>query len=245
MRGNPMLGARYFMRGLSLLKKTGLKRFVAIPILVNALLMTALIYFAGGWLLDKIQWVVDWFPSWLSWLTWIITPVVALTLISVTLYFFSAVLNLITSPFNGLLSEAVEVQEFNATLPNEPMAQLVSRTLLRELKKLTYFMPRYIGLLIVSFIPVVNFLSPALWFIFGAWVLTLQYLDYSLDNNGHSFSDLHTALKLQPLTTLGFGTVVAIGFMVPVFNLLVMPAAVCGATLYWSEQIKSQFNPTE
>ncbi len=240
MRGNPLLGIQYFGRGFSLLSNKGLKRYVALPILINALLMTALIYFGGGYLLDKIQWIVDWLPSWLSWLTWIITPIAALTLISITLYFFSAVLNLIAGPFNGLLSEAVETKVKDAAIPDEAIGKLVSRTLQRELQKLGYFIPRYLALLIISFIPVVNIISPVLWFIFGAWVLTLQYLDYALDNNGHSFTDLHKALKLQPFTTLGFGFVVALGFMIPVVNLFVMPAAVCGATLYWSEQIKGQ-----
>lgn len=243
MRGNPLLGIRYFGRGFSLLSNKGLKRFVALPILINALLMTALIYFGGGYLVEKIQWVIDWLPSWLSWLYWLILPIAALTLISITLYFFSAILNLIASPFNGLLSEAVETKITGAVIPDEAIGQLIARTLQRELKKLGYFIPRYLGLLVISFIPVINVVSPVLWFIFGAWVLTLQYLDYALDNNGHSFEDLHKALKLQPLTTLGFGFVVALGFMIPVVNLFVMPAAVCGATLYWSEQIKAQFNP--
>jgi len=245
MRGNPLLGFRYFGRGFSLLTDKGLKRYVALPILINALLMSALIYFGGGYLLEKIQGVVDWLPTWLSWLYWLILPIAALTLISITLYFFSAVLNLVASPFNGLLSEAVEEQKFNATIPDEPIPQLVSRTLGREVKKLGYFIPRYIALLIISFIPVVNFISPVLWFVFGAWVLTLQFLDYALDNNGHSFADLHNALKLQPLTNIGFGLVVALGFMIPILNLFVMPAAVCGATLYWSEQIKGQFEPAK
>lgn len=241
MRGNPLLGMKYFGRGLSLLSNKGLKRFVALPILINALLMTALIYYGGGWLVDKVDALVAWFPDWLSWLSWLLIPVAVVTLVSVTLYFFSAVVNLIASPFNGLLSEAVEVQVKGDTIPDEPLASVIARTLAREVRKLAYFIPRYIALLIISFIPMVNVVSPVLWFIFGAWVLTLQYLDYSLDNNGHSFADLHKALKLQPLTTLGFGFIVAIGFMIPLLNLLVMPAAVCGATLYWSEQIKSQF----
>lgn len=243
MHGNPLLGIRYFGRGFSLLSNKGLKGFVALPILINALLMSALIYFGGSYLLDKIQWVVDLFPSWLSWLTWLITPVAALTLISISLYFFSAVLNLLASPFNGLLSEAVETKIGGAEIPDEPIGQLISRTLQRELKKLGYFIPRYLGLLVISFIPVINIASPLLWFLFGAWVLTLQYLDYALDNNGHSFADLHQVLKLQPLTNLGFGFMVAVGFMIPVVNLFVMPAAVCGATLYWSEQLKAQLKP--
>lgn len=240
MRGNPLLGIRYFGRGFSLLSHKGLKRFVAFPILINALLMTALMVFGGGYLVEKIQGLVDWLPSWLAWLYWLILPVAAVTLIAMTLYFFSALLNLIASPFNGLLSEAVENKVTGGEIPDEPIAQQVRRTLARELKKLGYFIPRYLGLLVISFIPIINVASPVLWFVFGAWVLTLQYLDYALDNNGHSFQDLHKALKLQPLTTLGFGLVVALGFMIPVFNLLVMPAAVCGATLYWSEQIKGQ-----
>ena len=238
MRGNPLLGMRYFGRGLSLLSNKGLKRFVAIPIIINALLMSALIYFGGGWLVEQIDIMIAWLPSWLSWLSWLLIPIAALTLISITLYFFSAVVNLIASPFNGLLSEAVEVQVKGDSIPDESIAALLARTIPRELRKLAYFIPRYIALLIISFIPVVNVISPVLWFVFGAWVLTLQYLDYALDNNGHSFNDLHKALKIQPLTNLGFGFIVAIGFMVPVLNLLVMPAAVCGATLYWSEQIK-------
>jgi len=245
MRGNPLLGFRYFGRGFSLLTDKGLKRYVALPILINTLLMLALIYFGGGYLLEKIQGVVDWLPTWLSWLYWLILPIAALTLVSITLYFFSAVLNLVASPFNGLLSEAVEEQKFSASIPDEPILQLVSRTLGREFKKLGYFIPRYLGLLVISFIPVVNFISPVLWFVFGAWVLTLQFLDYALDNNGHSFADLHSALKLQPLTNIGFGLIVALGFMIPIVNLFVMPAAVCGATLYWSEQIKGQFEPAK
>jgi CysZ protein len=241
MRGNPLLGMKYFGRGFSLLSNKGLKRFVAFPILINALLMSAFIYFGGGWLVETIQGVVDWLPSWLSWLSWILIPIAALTLVSITLYFFSAVVNLIASPFNGLLSEAVEIKETGDTIPEESIGMLISRTLQRELKKLLYFIPRYIVLLIISFIPVVNVVSPVLWFVFGAWVLTLQYLDYALDNNGHNFSDLHKALKLQPLTTLGFGFIVSVCFMIPILNLFAMPAAVCGATLYWCEEIKPEW----
>lgn len=241
MRGNPLLGMKYFGRGFSLLSNKGLKKFVAFPILINALLMSALIYSGGGWLVDKIQGLVEWLPSWLSWISWLLIPIAAITLILVTLYFFSAVVNLIASPFNGLLSEAVETQTTGDVIPEESYGMLISRTLQREFKKLLYFIPRYIVLLIISFIPVVNVISPFLWFVFGAWVLTLQYLDYSLDNNGHDFADLHKALKLQPLTTLGFGFIVAVCFMIPILNLFAMPAAVCGATLYWCEQIKPQF----
>jgi len=241
MKGNPLTGIGYFQRGLGSLTNPGLKRFIVLPLLLNIVLIGGASWWGIGEISGWIDALVEWLPSWLSWLSWILLPVAVLTLLVVLVYFFSAILNLIASPFNGLLSEALETQVTGQPLPQESLAATITRTLGRELRKLAYFIPRYLLLLVISFIPVINLASPVLWFVFGAWVLTLQYLDYAMDNNGHSFADLHQALRKQPLTTLGFGFVVAIGFMIPVLNMLVMPAAVCGATLYWVEQLKQDF----
>jgi len=241
MKGNPFTGIRYFQRGLKSLTNPGLKRFIVLPLLLNIVLMGGVSWWGMSEISGLVDTVVEWLPSWLSWLSWILLPVAVVTLLVVVIYFFSAILNLIASPFNGLLSEALETQMTGQPLPEESLAATISRTLARELRKLAYFIPRYLLLLVISFIPVINVASPVLWFLFGAWVLTLQYLDYAMDNNGHSFAELHQALRKQPLTTLGFGFVVAIGFMIPIVNMLVMPAAVCGATLYWVEQLKQEF----
>jgi len=241
MKGNPFTGIRYFQRGLKSLTNPGLKRFIVLPLLLNIVLMGGVSWWGMSEISGLVDTVVEWLPSWLSWLSWILLPVAVLTLLVVVIYFFSAILNLIASPFNGLLSEALETQMTGKSLPEESLAATIARTLARELRKLAYFIPRYVLLLVISFIPVINVASPVLWFLFGAWVLTLQYLDYAMDNNGHSFAELHQALRKQPLTTLGFGFVVAIGFMIPIVNMLVMPAAVCGATLYWVEQLKQDF----
>ena len=241
MKGNPFTGIRYFQRGLKSLTNPGLKRFIVLPLLLNIVLMGGVSWWGISEISGLVDTVVEWLPSWLSWLSWILLPVAVVTLLVVVIYFFSAILNLIASPFNGLLSEALETQMTGQPLPEESLAATIARTLARELRKLAYFIPRYLLLLVISFIPVINVASPVLWFLFGAWVLTLQYLDYAMDNNGHSFAELHQALRKQPLTTLGFGFVVAIGFMIPIVNMLVMPAAVCGATLYWVEQLKQEF----
>jgi len=241
MKGNPFTGIRYFQRGLKSLTNPGLKRFIVLPLLLNIILMGGVSWWGISEISGLVDTVVEWLPSWLSWLSWILLPVAVVTLLVVVIYFFSAILNLIASPFNGLLSEALETQMTGQSLPEESLAATIARTLARELRKLAYFIPRYLLLLVISFIPVINVASPVLWFLFGAWVLTLQYLDYAMDNNGHSFAELHQALRKQPLTTLGFGFVVAIGFMIPIVNMLVMPAAVCGATLYWVEQLKQEF----
>lgn len=244
MKGNPFTGFHYLQRGFKSLSNAGLKRFILLPLLLNVVLMGGVSWWGIGEISGWIDALVEWLPGWLSWLSWILLPIAVLTVMVVVVYFFSAILNLIASPFNGLLSEAVETQATGQGLPDESLAATGKRTLQRELRKLGYMIPRFLLLLVISFIPVVNVISPVLWFVFGAWVLTLQYLDYAMDNNGHSFAELHQALRKQPLTTLGFGLLVSLGFMVPLLNMLVMPAAVCGATLYWVEQLKQDFAST-
>ena len=42
-------------------------------------------------------------------------------------------------------------------------------------------------------------------------------------------------LKSDRFTAIGFGGLTQVGMMIPVLNLVLMPAAVVGATIYWVE----------
>ena len=90
-----------------------------------------------------------------------------------------------------------------------------------------------IGLFIIGVIPVVNLVAAVLWFVFNCWMMSLQYVDYPADNHRVSFPALRRLLGDPRLSALGFGLPVALAAMVPVLNLVVVPAAVCGATAYW------------
>ena len=103
-------------------------------------------------------------------------PLAAMTLLLIFAYFFSAILITIASPFNGMLSEKVERQR-GVQIADESVARVVKRTFAREWTKLKYILPRYLGLLILSFIPGLNLVSPFLWFWFGSWIVALQYID--------------------------------------------------------------------
>lgn len=70
-------------------------------------------------------------------------------------------------------------------------------------------------------------------------MMAIQYCDYPMDNNKVSFKDMKEALKQRRLTSLGFGGLVSIGMMIPLVNLLIMPAAVVGATIFWVEEYAS------
>ena len=215
-----------------------IRPFVLVPLLINIVLFIGAI-----WLLfNKFgDWVVYWLnflPDWLSFLDWLLWPLFALLVLVIVYYSFTIVANLIAAPFNGFLSEKVEKRLRGDIITDEgwkAVLALVPRALARELSKLAYYLPRFIFLLIISFVPVLNIFSPLLWFLFGSWMMAIQYCDYPMDNNKVSFKNMKLMLKQDRLTSIGFGGLVQIGMLIPLVNLILMPAAVVGATIYWVE----------
>ena len=117
----------------------------------------------------------------------------------ILIYAFSIGVNILAAPFNGLLAEKVEAKLTGETVAGglsfREVSLLISQSIVRELQKIGYFLPRFLLLFIISFIPIVNIISPILWLFFGAWVLAIQYLDYAFDNNRISFAQLRLELR--------------------------------------------------
>jgi CysZ protein len=239
MKNTPFTGLVYFKRGLKALQLKQLRAFVLIPIAINTLIYGAIMYLAYGKLNEWNNDLMGYLPEWLSFLSWILWPIFIIMLLIILAYSFTIVANFIASPFNGLLAEKVETQMLQKTVPSPSSAKdwllLVPRSLGRELKKWAYFLPIIIILIIATFVPIINFISPGLWFLFGAWSMAIQYCDFCADNNQQSFSTMKRGLRKHRWAYLGFGGAVAVVSMVPLANLVVMPAAVIGATLMWSE----------
>ena len=97
--------------------------------------------------------------------------------------------------------------------------------------------------LILSFIPVLNVVAPVLWFLLGAWMMSIQFVDYPMDNHQLSFTDVKEAVRSRRLSSMGFGGVVALCTGIPIVNFFVVPAAVVGATLLWCEELGAGRNP--
>ena len=242
MKGNPVKGAGYLLRGLKMLPDPAIRHFVIIPLLVNVLLFSGAIWLLmsqfDGWVDSLLtQLLPDW--EWLAFLRYLLWPLLALVVLVVVYYSFTLVANLIAAPFNGLLAEKVENSLRGVRTADEGwrgVLALVPRTLAREFAKIVYYLPRVLLLLLLTFVPVIGLISPLLWFLFGAWMMSIQYCDYPMDNNKVSFSQMKLLLKERRLTSVGFGSLIQLGMMVPVLNLILMPAAVVGATLYWVEE---------
>ena len=230
-------GPQYLREGLKLVLSPGLRLFVLLPLLINLVLFVGLIYFAGHQFSLWVDTLMPSLPSWLSFLNYVLWPLFVVLVALMVFFTFTMLANIIAAPFNGFLSEKVEavVRGVDNSPPfswGELMA-MVPRTLAREMRKLGYFLPRAIALLILSFIPVLNLIAAPLWLLFGIWMMAIQYIDYPADNHKLGWNEMLAWLREKRWQSMSFGGIVYLMLLIPVVNILMMPAAVAGATLFW------------
>ena len=242
MNGNLITGAGYFFRGMAMLTNKRLRAFVILPLVANVSLF--ILFGSVAWSLvdGLVQTTEETLPSWLGFLTWLIAPVLWLMGSLATGYLSSLIVLVLTSPFHALLAEKVEEQVTGQAVPAlEGIGSAIiaiPRGVFREIRKILYYIPLAVFVLVVTVIPGLQAFAPLLWFALGAWMMGLQFMDYPMDNHRMSFSDVKEACASRRLSSLGLGGMVAFVAGVPLVNLVVIPAAVVGATLMWCEELR-------
>jgi len=228
------------MQGASLLMQPGLRRFVLIPIGANVIIFAILTFFLVQLFGDVADWTKNALPSWLSFLYTLMWWMFAFLLLLGYGYSFTLLTNIIAAPFYGLLAEKVELHVSNKGPQSESLSHMIPRTLKRELTKLVYILCWgllvFIGLLVLSFLPP---LVAVLGFLWGSWVMAIQYTDYAADNHQLPFKQLRLQLGKKIYSAWGLGGVIMLGSMVPIINIFVAPIAVAAGTLLWVERIKN------
>ena len=106
------------------------------------------------------------------------------------------------------------------------------------MRKVLYYVPLALFILVITLVPGLQALGPLLWFLLGAWMMSLQFVDYPMDNHHLPFKAVKDACAARRMSSLGFGGTVAFVAGVPLLNLIVIPAAVVGATLLWCEELR-------
>ena len=180
-----------------------------------------------------------WYWQILSALLWM----VAILLTTVLVFFaFTAVGNLIASPFNDLLSEKTESILNNNQKDHTPFAWRTFfaeawQTMLVEMKKIAVFLLGMLFLLLLNFLPVVGSLLYAILSIF--WTILFLAVEYS----GYVFTRRQMTYGLQRHIIfanfslfMGFGTGVFCILAIPFMQLLCIPLGVVGATCLLHEK---------
>ncbi|MEE7624574.1 sulfate transporter CysZ [Methylobacter sp. Wu8] len=227
---NPVLAVGYLFKGLALLSRPELRKFIVIPMLINVVLYSVALTLGYFYISDLID---QFIPGWLHWLSWILWPLFFISFFIGGFFTFTVLANLLAAPFYGKLSAKTLAMVTGASVATAE--QPLPKVLVAETKRIGYLATRALPLLILSIIPGINVIAPLLWALFGAWGMALEYLAYPLENQGVLFSEQKELVKSVRLGALSFGGLAVLGLTVPVLNIIVAPAAVIGATLYFNE----------
>ncbi len=234
----------YLFKALPLLLKPGIKSFVIIPLMINILFFSIGIYFGFAYFGEYMDRVLDTSNLW-SWVAAIVNSIkpilyliFGIALLVFIFFTFSIVANIVVSPFNSLLAEATEKYLTGQSMNNsdnwKKTIKEIIPTILMEIGKLIYMLLWSIPFLIMLFfIPIVG---QILWFLFTAWMMSLEYMDYPMGNHKLKFSEQRALQKKKRFFSLGFGGVTMGASMIPFVNFIIMPTAVIAATMIWIDQ---------
>jgi len=232
------VGAGYAWRGFALIREPEIRLFVVVPLLVNIVLFSlGIICIAMG-----LDYVMDRFlPAWLDWLRFLLWPLFTLASLVIVFYGFTILANLVASPFNGLLAGAVE-RHLTGRSDDVPFTwaavrREIVRTVGAEIRKLAYFLLWAIPCLILFVIPGVNLIAAPLWFLFGAWMMAIEYVDCPLGNHGLPFPAVKGLLRERRKLALGFGSIIMGMTMIPIVNFIAMPVGVAAATALYVDEL--------
>jgi CysZ protein len=234
-----------FFRGVGILG-SGLKLWATSPklmligalpaVLVGIVYLAAIIIFAinADAILSALGAFTDpWSEPWRTG-TQIILGLALLGLTVVVLvYTFVAVTLTVGDPFYERIWHATEMKLGNPPSESSESAwKGLRRGIANGLRLFVVTVLIGIGLFALGFIPVVGqTVVPVLGAIVGGWFLAVELTGYAFDARGRSLKERRRTLAGSRAMTLGFGIVTYLLFLVPLGAIIVMPAAVAGATM--------------
>ncbi|MEO5365587.1 MAG: sulfate transporter CysZ [Magnetococcus sp. WYHC-3] len=233
-------GVPYLLKGIGMLVKPGLKRFVLAPLLLNVSLFSWITWYAFHRFQSFLDWLMGYVPTWLGFLEVPLYLLFGLSAMMVVYFTFSMVANVLGAPFNSLLSEHVE-KHLTGSLPQGspggmgPFFRRVIPLVMSELGKLVYFVAWSVPVLVLFLIPGAQPVAVVVWGLYSAWMLAVEYADVPMGNHGMSHKQVRARLAGNRVASFSFGGAVLVLTSIPGLNLIAMPAAVAGATVMWVE----------
>jgi len=238
----------HFFSAIRTLSRPEYRKYILIPLLVNLILFVILTSILVVMFSDLMTFILDYVPSWLHFMASMLWFVFGMALLIIYGLSFTFITNLIAAPFNGFLAEKIQREQGIPLPEGESTMGLITRTLWREVIKITYFIAYgllvMVLLFLISFIPFVNLAIPVLAFLWSSWCVAIQYMDYSADNYQQEFSELRKMALKPTIKTFSFGGGVSLLSMIPIVNIFVMPLAVAAGTQLWIKDIYSRMGNT-
>lgn len=208
----------------------------ALPALLVGVVYLGLIVALALNLGSLAGWVTPFADAWLTGWQLALRIVVALAMLGLAALLLVATYTAVTlavgDPFYERISREVET-----TLGGMPESagrfwRSFARGLGNTVRLILLAVAAALLVLVVGFIPVVGTVGAfVLAAGFGGWILAIELTGFVFDARGLKLRQRRRMLAARRATTLGFGMAVYLLLLVPFAAVVVMPAAVAGATL--------------
>lgn len=227
-------GVELFVRGLGFwVRSPRLCVLGAIPALAAALLVAVALAVLTVFASDIATWATPFADGWSDGWRGFLRTVGAIAVVGagglIGVLAFTALALTIGEPFYARISAAVE-QRYGGV----PGAVELSfwRSVVDAARFLGLSILIGVPLFVAGFIPAIGqTVVPAIAAAVGGWLLAVELTGTPFERRGLSLEDRRAALRGHRPMALGFGVCVFVCFLVPLGAVMVMPAAVAGATL--------------
>jgi CysZ protein len=208
-----------------------------IPAVISAAIMTVafavLVYFISD-LAALVTWFADDWSRSVRAAVRVLAGVAILGLAAVlAVLTYTAITLIIGDPFYEAISKQVE-QRYGA-VPDEPDVRWwvsMRRNLVDSLRLLALTLALGIPMFVFGFVPLVGqTVVPVLEAVIGGWFLAVELTGIPFNRRGLRLRDRRRLLAANRALALGFGVPIFVIFLVPFVAVVLIPAAVAGATL--------------
>jgi CysZ protein len=235
---NFAVGVGFLGRGLGLvLRNPRLLVLGLLPALLAgilyAILLVTLVTFVGDLSRTVTFFADDWAAGWRD----LIRVLAALALIGISgllgVLTFTAVTLLIGDPFYEKISILVENRFGGVPDAVEvPLWRSLRRSLIDSVRLIGLSILFGIPLFLLGFVPVLGqTVIPVIGAAVGGWLLAVELTGVPFQRRGRRLRHRRESLRGNRPLALGFGVAVFASFLIPLGAVLLMPAAVAGATL--------------
>ena len=216
--------------------------FVAIPVVINALLYSLLIWYTqskiSGWIESLIPTGDAWYWAILSYVIIIIVGAIMLVMV---FYTFTLVGNFILAPFNEIISERVELIYSGAGLAEQSFSlgdffSDMIRSYKAEGGRLLLYLGGFLLLLLFNLLPGIGtVIYGVVATVYSLFFLCWEFLDYPMERWRLTFRLKRSFAFKNLIVFIFFGAGSACLLIIPFINLAAIPVCVVGATLLFCD----------
>ncbi|WP_371671786.1 EI24 domain-containing protein [Streptomyces sp. NBC_00289] len=233
-------GFNYLLQGQRWVARHGRQYgFGLLPGLITLVLYVAALVALALWGEDFVGWATpfadDWSSPWQGLFRGFLTAVLFALALLLSVLTFTAVTLLIGQPFYESLSEKVDRDVSpDGTAPESglPLWRELWISARDSLRIVVRALLWAVLLFVLGFVPFVGqTVVPVIGFFVTGFFLTEELTAVALQRRGVDLRERLTLLRSRKTLVWGFGTPLALSFLVPFVAVFLMPGAVAGATL--------------